>query len=625
MLGQEEKNSLSERWLLKIAIIFFVISLLTLFAFWFFDKTYQNKIYPGLYLGKINLSGLSAEEARTVLNQKINSLGQNGVAFFYKEHRAVLLPTIASADAELAYTIINFNSAKTIEEALSYGRSDSLFLDLQNKLKAIIFGRAVNLVYSINETEVKKVLDDNFSQFEAPAEDARLVFSGKEEAPIGKSFTVAEERLGAVIDYLKAIEQLKINLTQLNDSNIELTTVADYPKIYKKEVFNLNNKINKILIPAPLTLKYKETEWLVGKNQLAGWLALKINPQASNYDDKIVVGFNDEAVKKFLEEKVAPAINKKPAEAKFKIKDGKVSEFQNGEDGLELDAAGSLAQIENEFIANKKNTVGLAVNELKSLSQVEETNDFGIKEIIGTGASNFTGSPTNRRRNIKVGADTLNGLLIKPGEEFSLLKALGAIDAAAGYLPELVIKGNKTVPEFGGGLCQIGTTMFRAALASGLPITARRSHSYRVVYYEPAGTDATIYNPAPDLKFINDTGNYILIQARIEKDNLYFDFWGTGDGRVATQTKPVIYNIVKPGPTKIIKTADLPVDTKKCTEKAHNGADAYFDYKVTYADGRIEEKRFSSHYIPWQEVCLLGVEKSELATDGLTAASSTKP
>jgi len=158
--------------------------------------------------------------------------------------------------------------------------------------------------------------------------------------------------------------------------------------------------------------------------------------------------------------------------------------------------------------------------------------------------------------------------------------------------------------------------MFRTALGTGLPITMRRNHSYRVSYYEPAGTDATIYSPWPDLKFINDTGNNILIQSRIEGDNLFFDFWGTSDGRIATRTTPVIYNIVRPGPTKIIETLDLEPGVKKCTEHAHNGADAYFDYTVTFPNGEVREKRFNSHYVPWQEVCLVGVEKlsADIAT-----------
>jgi vancomycin resistance protein YoaR len=208
----------------------------------------------------------------------------------------------------------------------------------------------------------------------------------------------------------------------------------------------------------------------------------------------------------------------------------------------------------------------------------------------------------------------MNGILIAPGEEFSTIKSLGEISEKTGYLQELVIKGNKTIPEFGGGLCQVGTTMFRVALASGLPITERQNHSYRVSYYEPVGTDATIYDPQPDLRFINDSGYYILIQSRIDGNDLYFDFWGTDDGRVVEQTDPVISNIVTPAPAKIVETTDLKPGEKKCTEHAHNGADVSFNYKVIYPNGEIKERLFKSHYVPWQEVCLIGVKATSTAT-----------
>jgi vancomycin resistance protein YoaR len=80
-------------------------------------------------------------------------------------------------------------------------------------------------------------------------------------------------------------------------------------------------------------------------------------------------------------------------------------------------------------------------------------------------------------------------------------------------LPELVIKKEGTVPEFGGGLCQVSSTAFRAAMNGGLPITQRRNHAYAVQYYAPQGTDATIYPGVVDLKFINDTPGDILIWA----------------------------------------------------------------------------------------------------------------
>jgi vancomycin resistance protein YoaR len=242
---------------------------------------------------------------------------------------------------------------------------------------------------------------------------------------------------------------------------------------------------------------------------------------------------------------------------------------------------------------------------------VGDANLLGIRERLGVGTSNFKGSPKNRRHNIATGAAKLNGIIIPQGEEFSLVKALGEIDETTGYLPELVIKGDRTIPEFGGGLCQIGTTVFRAALAAGFPILERQSHSYRVRYYEPAGTDATIYPPKPDFRFKNDTPAAVVLFTRIEGDDLFFEFWGTSDGRKAARTDPKIFNITKPPAMKTIETEDLPPGKKKCTEVAHDGADTVFTYTVTMADGSKREQVFRSHYKPWQAVCLIGVEKKK--------------
>ena len=334
--------------------------------------------------------------------------------------------------------------------------------------------------------------------------------------------------------------------------------------------------------------------------------------------------FSQEAILAYLEKNDRKKLMDLPVrDAKFQLAAGRVTEFVASQEGQTIDWPETLTRLDNFLSDPAASAVELAIKKVEPQVKNQDVNELGIVELLGTGISDFRGSPPNRIHNIGIGARALNGVLIAPEQEFSLLQALGEIDGEHGYKEELVIKGNKTTPEFGGGLCQIGTTVFRGTLASGLPITERRNHSYRVRYYEPAGTDATIYNPWPDFKFINDTGKHILIQTRIEGTKLYFDYWGTADGRIAQSTDPVIYNIVAPPPRKIIRTTDLPVGKEKCTEAAHSGADAKFSYSVQYpgeADPR--EQIFYSHYVPWQEVCLLGVTPEELLAE---QASSTDP
>lgn len=609
-------NSSKKRWLLLPAIVFFILLAAAAAGSMAFDKIFQDKIYPNIYIGDLNLGGRTAEEARRLLNREVDKINQQGLVFSYQQAETIVMPLTSSSDGDLVQQIIRFDAERTAAAALSYGRNDNFLINLNDKLPLLTGKKRLPLFVSVNQTAVEKILKDNFSSAYEPARDAALAVNYEPAASVYR-FPVSGEKMGKSIDYEEAIRQMLDNLSRLDASAIKLSTVTEYPKILAKDILNIEAKAQAMLNAAPLTLKHEENQWQISQTELARLLALKLNASAA---DKVSVGLDEIKFKAYLAEQVAPKIEREPLEAKFLIENGKVSEFQNGQDGLKLDAQATLAKINSEM--PDKSAIDLAVKKIPVLTNAGDINNFGIKEIIGVGTSSFKGSPANRRHNIKVGADAINGTLIKPGEEFSLLKILGEINAAAGYLPELVIKEGRTVPEFGGGLCQIGTTMFRAVLSSGLPVTMRRNHSYRVQYYEPAGTDATIYDPWPDFRFINDSGGYILIQSKISGDDLSFEFWGAKDGRIVRKTEPTIYNIVKPGPTKIIETADLKPGEKKCTESAHNGADAYFDYKVTYADGEIKEKRFSSHYVPWQEVCLLGVEKLSADTASSTPAAN---
>ena len=251
---------------------------------------------------------------------------------------------------------------------------------------------------------------------------------------------------------------------------------------------------------------------------------------------------DENAVKQFIEE-TAKKIDREPENAKMKMEEGKASVFSLGAKGVKLNQEKSL-EILLSFLKNNERfdgrTLELPYGESSPEVSIDSIDNMGIKELIGEGRSNFRGSPKNRIFNIKVATEKFNGVLIKPGEDFSFVKVLGEVDGEHGYLPELVIKKDKTEPEFGGGICQVSTTAFRAAINSGLKITARRNHAYPVSYYNPQGMDATVYVPRPDLRFTNDTPGYILIQTKIEGTELVFDFYGTSDGRKVNVIGPKI-------------------------------------------------------------------------------------
>lgn len=231
--------------------------------------------------------------------------------------------------------------------------------------------------------------------------------------------------------------------------------------------------------------------------------------------------------------------------------------------GQELDPEASLTAIQDALAHHQGSalTINIPIVTSEATFKSSDLEKLGLKELIGEGRSNFAGSPKNRIYNIRRALQQFTGLIIKPGEEFSFVDYLGVVDGTTGYLPELVIRNNKTEPEFGGGICQVSSTVFRAAIYSGLKITERRNHSYAVQYYKPYGMDATIYIPRPDLKFLNNTPGAIFMQPEISGSDLIFRFFGTRDGRTATVDGPYILeknddgSIKKTVFTQIVKDA----------------------------------------------------------------------
>jgi len=296
--------------------------------------------------------------------------------------------------------------------------------------------------------------------------------------------------------------------------------------------------------------------------------------------------------------------------AKLEIENGRAKIFQPQVRGRKVNGENFMANLE-EAIGRGQSQVKLAVDYFDPEVTLASLNNQGINELVARGESDFSGSPANRRHNISTGAARFDGLIIPAGQTFSFIKNLGDVSGATGYREELVIKGDETTPEYGGGLCQVSTTAFRAILNGGYPVVARQNHSYRVAYYEPAGTDATIYQPYPDLKFTNDSGGSILIDTYIIGNKLYFDFYSTKMEREVELDGPHIYNITEYPEPVYIETNQIAFGQTKQVDIAHRGADTIL-YRKIYENGELTQTdEFRSHYIPWPAKYLVGKVEGE--------------
>lgn len=333
-------------------------------------------------------------------------------------------------------------------------------------------------------------------------------------------------------------------------------------------------------------------------------------PATYHYDDKKL-----DALLLPIEKKLSIT----PVEPMFTMDNNKVIAFKLSKNGREVDSKKLKKELFDKFavvaLTNKTQheTITIPLKEAKPEAE-DKAREMGLLELLAQGSSQFQGSIENRVFNIGLAASRLNGTLIPPGETFSFTKTLGDVSSFSGYRQAYVIENGKTVLGDGGGVCQVSTTLFRAALYAGLPIVERNPHAYRVGYYEQdsgPGIDAAIYSPSVDLKFKNDTQYYILIQTFFDPNNrkLFFSLFGTKDNRQVSIGTPVILSETPAPETLYQDDPTLPKGEVKQVDFAAAGANVYFTRTVKRDNKVLLSDKFVSNYRPWQAIYMRGTKE----------------
>ncbi|MDA1169054.1 MAG: VanW family protein [bacterium] len=255
-------------------------------------------------------------------------------------------------------------------------------------------------------------------------------------------------------------------------------------------------------------------------------------------DDTVMLQLRPGAIYSYLNIYISPKVNNIGEQSRFVRENGKVMLIKGGTKGSTVDGMKTSLALRNTLVAGRGAVPVYMMPYRPSVFSAADFEKLKFSDLLTTGETNFAGSPKNRVHNIKVGTARFNGLVIMPNEEFAFNTYLGEVDEKNGYLPELVIKENVTTPEYGGGICQVSTTAFRAAMQAGLDVTYRKNHSYPVSYYGAPGYDATVYQPAPDFRFKNDMATPVLLKTSIAGTKVKFEVWGKKDGRVVKINGP---------------------------------------------------------------------------------------
>jgi vancomycin resistance protein YoaR len=573
-----------------------------------YEVVFRDKFFPGVQIAGLKLDGMTRAQAEAAIQRRINDALEPGF-IFRLEDKQITLPrsNVPLEDPDLSHDLISYDPAPAVDQAFLMGRSSSNALwNAVDRVRMYLQPTEIEVKTIVNRDLAERLLLSEVDEAMPLMRNAELHVSISTSTGSGFVTEIKAEQIGKSADIVSAVATLEAQAKHIAFQPIPIRIMNVLPTLTAADIRPVLSGIPGWLSKAPFTITNELMKQTVTSSTIAGWITASTTPAG------VVLALDSERIEKSMATFTKDFL-KEAQDGKLTLEsDGKIKEFIAPIEGMRVDGSLTAEGVLAAWAAGSS-TAPIVFARVSPKIEGADAERLGIQELLGVGRSYFDGSPTNRRRNIALGAKKMNGVLLAPGENFSQLGVLGEIDGAHGWYQELVIKGNETVPEYGGGLCQVGSTSFRMALASGLEIVERRNHSYRVRYYEPAGTDATIYSPAPDFRFKNNTANHILITSEIQGDMLAFYAWGKSDGRVAEQTKPKIYNIVAPPPLKLIPTTELPVGKRRCTESAHAGATASFDYTVTFPNGEVKKETFTSYYRPWGAVCLIGATAEEVA------------
>lgn len=574
----KKKSTKNKKQIASRRLLFSIASFLALgiLAIACFGAIYiHNKIFPVVFINNINVSLLTKAEAQDLVSKNLPQVSTINIIVDSEQKTEF---KINPSDIDFS-----FNIEKSVDEAFKEGRRRRFFLATPS---------TVNLQIKYNNQKLDEILGVIASQTSiTPVNPYGKIIKGKVEINTGQK--------GEEVDSMVLKKHIEQYLSTGAGNPMVITPLVIDPTLSPENEERFREKLTKF-IGKKFVVTHEYQIFEIKDAEIADMLSPN--------------GFNDEVISKKAVE-LAGSINREPQNSVFVFEDGRVKEFTPSKDGITLDQSKMANDIVNTLMAleQAQDQINISAPVVAQKPQINnsEVNNLGINELIGRGASTFRGSISSRIHNVNLAAKRISGNLVAPGQTFSFNTALGDVSKLTGYKEAYIIQDGKTVLGDGGGVCQVSTTLFRAALNAGLNIVERRGHSYRVGYYEQGsdpGIDATVYSPTTDFKIINDTPNHILIQAivDIKAYSLVFEIYGTTDGRIATITKPVMTNVSAPPEDVYVDDPTLPAGQIKQVEYKAWGGRSSFKYEVKIGDEVLHQKTFVTNYRPWGAVFMRG-------------------
>jgi vancomycin resistance protein YoaR len=585
-------------WLIVLLAVAAIVAVVAALAVLLAERELARRIYPNISVRGVAVGGLTPDEARRTLERELG-------AFLYAPVELQLQGQSWRPSAEDLGLTLAVDEA--VDAAFALGRGDSRVSNLRTAAAVWEQGADLPLRLVIDQGVAQRYLLDLAAAVELPPADADLRLDGPR-------VVVTNERWGRQLLVDETLGDLTAAVQGLEQQAVPLRTRDLAPQLRDSAVMPLAEELNGLL-GGPITLEGSTggcatgCRWRIEPDQIAQWVSLRRVTGADG-----APGFDysvDQAGIRAALLPMAAAVREEGGLPRVAWNGGSLQIVEPGTPGQGLDADQAEALV-SAALAGGSRQLALPMQPIPPPVTEQNLASLGIVAPVGVGESSFARSEEYRITNITAGTRRMHGVLIPPGGAFSFNQHLGDVNAENGFVEGLAIVDNRTQKEWGGGLCQVSTTVFRAAFFGGLPIDERHEHAFRIGWYEelgePPGLDAAIFTPYNDMRFTNDTGGWLLLEGYVdyERQRLTMVLYGTPTGRSVSYEHRVIEQTPAPAEPVYVDDPAFPRGYLRKSDTARGGITVELLRTVTAGEQLIAQDRFPTQFKAWPDIFVRG-------------------
>ncbi|NLG40901.1 MAG: hypothetical protein GX544_04290 [Chloroflexi bacterium] len=559
-----------------------------------YERDYADKIHPGVTVAGVDLSGLTLGQAVVNLNANLTygRLGQ--LHFSNGQDNWVYTPD------DLGFS---YDPVEVAKAAFDIGRGKGTMVNLGEQLKARNQGIDITPSIVYNQAKAYNVIQGLAAQTDIPLVEPNISLDST-------TVNVITGQAGRTVDVQATLRNIEPFLLLQQSGNVPMVIKEQTPlSVNVEDTAQLAETIlSQAFTVNPADDTAGQGPWTIEPEALASLLTIEQKSIEGNRTYTLTL--NRPALVAYISS-IAPALQRDPVNARMMFNDDtrQLELIANAVAGGSVDIEKSVDSI-LEKLQNGEHQASLVMQMVEpAVKDTSTAAELGITELVAETTSYYYGSAAARIQNIRAAAANFHGVMVGPGEVFSMAEYLTDISLDNGYAEAPIIVGDQTVDGIGGGICQVSTTVFRNAFYGGFPIVERHPHAYRVGYYEQqsngwvdnslAGLDATVYVPLVDFKFRNDTPYWLLMETYPTDTSLTWKFYSTSDGREVDWWTTGITDVVTPPDPIYREDPDLPSGTIKQVDWPVNGATVEV-YRTVTVNGTVTlQDTIRTNYVAW--------------------------